>query len=119
MKKISKSVLNKMDKEFRDYSFKSLDTEHAVAYHPKAMGLILEEWMNFIVDYCKERGRDFFFATNEYQRPTVYFDATNVKELKKLMNLHGRDQVRFWKDQGEKRVKLGKKITRFVREEDD
>jgi hypothetical protein len=108
-----------MDKEFRDYSYNSLDNDHAVAYHPKAMGVILEDWMNFIVDYCKERGRDFFFATNEFQRPTVYFDATNVEEWNKNQKLHGRDQVKFWKDQGWKRIKPKNKIDRFVKLDDD
>ena len=115
MKKITKRIIDEMDKQFRDYSYESLDNDHAVSYHPKAMGVILEDWMNFIVDYCKERGRDFFFATNEFQRPTVYFDATNAKDWQENQKLHGRDQVRFWKDQGEKRVKPKGKVNRFVK----
>ena len=117
MKKITKKVIDEMDKKFRDHSYEMLDSDFAFAYHPRAMGLILEEWMNFIVEYAKDRGRDFFFATNEFQRPTVYFDATNAKDFEKNQKLHGKAQVKFWKDQGWKRVKPRKKITRFIKED--
>ena len=116
MKKITKKVMDEMDKEFRDHSYATLDSDHAFAYHPRAMGLILEEWMNFIVEYAKDRGRDFFFATNEFQRPTVYFDSTNAKDWQEKQKLHGRDQVKFWKDQGFKKIKPRGKVSRFVKQ---
>ena len=116
MKKITKKVMDEMDKEFRDHSYATLDSDHAFAYHPRARGLILEEWMNFIVEYAKDRGRDFFFATNEFQRPTVYFDSTNAKDWQEKQKLHGRDQVKFWKDQGFKKIKPRGKVSRFVKQ---
>jgi hypothetical protein len=115
-KKIPKRIVDKMDKMFRDYSYNSLDSDYAFAYHPRAMGLTLDEWISFIEDYAIERDRKYFFAYNEYQRPTVFFDSSNQKEWEKNQKLSGREQVRFWETtKGEKRTKPKNKINRFVK----
>ena len=116
-KKIPKRIVDQMDKKFRDYSYKSLDSDYAFAYHPRAMGMTLDEWMRFIEDYAEEKDRKYFWGLNEYQRPTVFFDATDKKEWDKVMKLEGRAQVRFYEqEKGEKRVKPRNKITRFVKQ---
>jgi hypothetical protein len=115
--KIPKRIVDKMDKMFRDYSYESLDKDYAFAYHPRAMGLTLDEWMRFIEDYAQVKDRKYFWGLNEYQRPTVFFDATDKKEWDKVMKLEGNAQVRFYKqEKGEKRVKPRNKITRFVKQ---
>lgn len=119
-KDIPKRIVDKMDKMFRDTSYELLDKDFAQAYHPRAMGFTLEEWISFIQDYAIERDRKHFFGYNEYQRPTVFFDVTNKKEWIKHQKLEGKAQVRFWEDnQGEKRKKLKNKINRFVKVDDD
>ena len=78
--KIPKRIVDQMDKKFRDHSYAMLDSDHAFAYHPRAMGFTLDEWMRFIEDYAQDKGRLYFFGLNEFQRPTVYVDATNAKD---------------------------------------
>ena len=120
IKGIPQRIVDTMDKMFRDTSYELLDKDFAQAYHPRAMGLTLAEWISFIMDYAKERDRKYFFGYNEYQRPTVFFDVTNKKEWIKHQKLEGKAQVRFWEDnQGEKRTKPKNKINRFVKVDDD
>ena len=113
MTKITKKIIDEMDREFKDYSYQSLDVSYCVAYHPKALGMTIREWMIFIEEYCKERDRDFFFATNEYQKPTVYFDATNEEEWRKVQKLATDEQIKFWDSEGWSMKKVIGKENRF------
>ena len=54
-KGIPQRIVDEMDKEFRDSSYNMLDKVEATAYHPKAYGLTLEEWISFIEDYAKDQ----------------------------------------------------------------
>ena len=118
IKKIPKRIVDQMDKKFRDHSYAMLDSDYAFAYHPRAMGFTLDEWMRFIEDYAQDKDRKYFWGLNEFERPTVFFDATNKKEWEKVMKLEGRAQVRFYEqEKGEKRVKPKNKITRFIKKD--
>ena len=66
-----------------------------------------------VKEYCKERDRDFFFATNEYQKPTVYFDATNEEEWRKVQKLATDEQIKFWDSEGWSMKKVKGKENRF------
>lgn len=118
-KGIPQRIVDEMDKEFRDSSYNMLDKVEATAYHPKAYGLTLEEWISFIEDYAKEKDRKYFFGLNNLQRPTVFWDATNKQEWDKKQKLVGNQQVKFWADQGYKRIKPKGKINRFEKIDDD
>ena len=115
MKRISKKVAMQSDENMLNYHYQVLDKAHCISWH-RATGMFIEEWCNYLEKYAKERGRDFFFATNEFQRPTVYFDSTNAKDWQEKQKLHGRDQVKFWKDQGYKKIKPRGKVSRFVKQ---
>jgi|TARA_R100001510_G_C7488732_1_gene97501 hypothetical protein len=47
--------------------------------------MMVEEWCNYLDKYAKNRGRDYFFAINEWNVPCCFFDATNEKEWSKWM----------------------------------
>ena len=119
IKGIPQRIIDQMDKEFRDSSYNMLDNQEATAYHPKAYGLTLEEWFSFIEDYAKEKDRKYFYGLNNLQRPTVFWDATNKQEWEKKQKLIGNQQVKFWADQGYKRIKPRGKINRFEKIDDD
>ena len=106
-----------MDSEFKDYSYKSLDHSFCVAYSPKAMGITIREWMIYIEEYCKEREREFFFATNEYEKPTVYFDATNEADWRKFQKLAFDEQIKFWDSEGWSLHKVQGKENRFKKKQ--
>ena len=87
MKKLTKKDAMKSDQLLLDYHYQCLDKEYCVAWH-RGTGMLIEEWCNYLTTYARSRGRDLFFATNEWGSPCCFFNATNEKEWKKYCKQH-------------------------------
>ena len=94
MKKLSKKILTKLNKELMNLNFDKFEGEHIMSWH-KGTGLTVEEWMQYLVQYGRERKRDLFFALTEWGNPAVYFDATNGDEWEKMIKEKGKKKKRF------------------------
>ena len=57
--------------------------------------MLVGEWMNVMTTYAVERDRKLFFATNDWGMPTCFFDASNPKELHKLLDNEGTNSSIF------------------------
>ena len=97
MKKLSKKIITKINKELMDLSFNSFDKEVIVGWH-KGTGLTVDEWMLYLHAYSRERGRKLFFALTEWGNPAVYFDATNGDEWEKMIKAKGKKKKEFLKE---------------------
>ena len=95
-KRISKKVAMQSDENMLNYHYQCLDKAHCISWH-RATGMFIEEWCNYLEKYAKDRGRDLFFATNEWNVPCCYFDATNEKDWLKIMGERHRIQKKWRK----------------------
>ena len=95
-KRISKKVAMQSDENMLNYHYQQLDKAHCISWH-RATGMFVEDWCNYLEKYAKARGRGLFFATNEWNVPCCYFDATNEKEWLKYMRDTRRIQKRWAK----------------------
>ena len=85
MKKLTKKIIR--DKDFyltNVMTNDDLDNEVAVAWHP-ALGMLVGEWMNIMINYAITRDRKLFFGVNSFGMPSCFFDASNKRELAKLI----------------------------------
>ena len=94
MKKLSKKIITKLNKELMNLNFDKFEGEHIMCWH-KGTGLTVEEWMLYLVQYGRERKRDLFFALTEWGNPAVYFDATNGDEWHKMIKEKGLEKKKF------------------------
>jgi len=94
MKKLSKKIITKINKELMDLNFNTFDKEVIIGWH-KGTGLTVDEWMLYLHAYSRERGRKLFFALTEWGNPAVYFDATNGDEWKKMIKEKGNKKKEF------------------------
>ena len=97
MKKLSKKIITKLNKELMNINFNSFDNEFIVGWH-KGTGLTVDEWMLYLFQYGRERKRNLFFALTEWGNPAVYFDATNGKEWEKMIKEKGKKKKRILED---------------------
>tara|TARA_R110000823_G_scaffold81625_1_gene185626 strand:+ start:1566 stop:1898 length:333 start_codon:yes stop_codon:yes gene_type:complete len=94
MKKLTKKIITKVNKELMNLNFDQFENEVIVGWH-KGAGLTVEEWMLYLHQYSKERGRKLFFALTDWGNPAVYFDATNGDEWEKMIKEKGKKKKRF------------------------
>ena len=86
IKKLTKAIIKKNDFKLNHaMDHDDLDHEYALSWHP-SIGMLVGEWMNVMTTYAVERDRKLFFATNDWGMPTCFFDASNPKELHKLLD---------------------------------
>ena len=77
---IPKKIKNKLNKNLTSPNWARYDDIRATAWH-EATGLLIEEWEEHIKAYCRDRGRDCFFGTNEHGKPVAVFDAKTNEEF--------------------------------------
>ena len=94
MKKLSKKIITKLNKELMNLNFDKFEGEHIMSWH-KGTGLTVDEWMLYLHAYSRERGRKLFFALTEWGNPAVYFDATNGDEWHKMIKEKGLEKKKF------------------------
>ena len=97
MKKLSKKIITKLNKELMSLNFDKFEDEYCIGWH-KGTGLTVDEWMLYLHQYARERGRNLFFALTEWGNPAVYFDATNGKEWEKMIKEKGKKKKRILED---------------------
>ena len=95
MKKLTKKIITKVNKELMNLNFDQFENEVIVGWH-KGAGLTVEEWMLQLHQYSKERGRKLFFALTDWGNPAVYFDATNGDEWHKMIREKGLEKKEQW-----------------------
>ena len=99
MKKITKKIIEKANRDLLVINFQTYDKASIIGWH-KGTGLKVEEWMKLLNSYAKERGRKHFFALTEYGNPAVYFDANNGEEWTKMIGLKSNEKIRFLEEEG-------------------
>ena len=95
LRPLTKKDAMKSNENMLNYQYQVLDKCYCLAWH-RATGMLVEEWCNFLEKYAKERGRDLFFAINEWDAPCCFFDATNEKDWKKWMIANRRWAKKWW-----------------------
>ena len=112
MKKLSKKIITKLNKELMSLNFDKFEDEYCIGWH-KGTGLTVDEWMLYLFQYGRERKRNLFFALTEWGNPAVYFDATNEEEWRKVQKLATDEQIKFWDSEGWSMKKVKGKENRF------
>ena len=104
---IPKKTKEKLNKNLTSPNWTRYDDIRATAWH-EATGLLIEEWEEHIEAYCRDRGRDCFFGTNEHGKPVAVFDAKTNEEFVAKIKHERFLQEKKYEEQG---YKIEKKRT--------